>query len=1194
MSRIHSFGLSLGLGSALAIAFWAADAGVWALLLGNGTFYEGLFEPGAGRLWLRGAAALFIAGASLLGGRMRSSSSGVEKRAGHLESILRSSTGMAVVAADLDLRITYFNPMAEEIFGYKAEEVLGRTVQELHAREKVSPERFKRAMERVVKGGECSYRIVRERDGNKRIIESKVAGIRDDEGVLRGFVLTSRDISEEQRIEDEHHRFQCAVEQSPNTVVITNTKGEIEYVNHKFTELTGYTREEVIGRNPRILKSGKHTPEFYKDLWDTITSGREWRGEILNKKKNGELYWVSASISPITDENGRITHFISVKEDITERKHSEEALKRSEARLREAEQVARLGHWELDLTTNRLYWSDEVYRIFGLEPSGFDASYEAFLELVHPEDRDFVNRAFRESVEKRKPYEVVHRLLLKDGTVKYVNERCVTIYDDQGRPLRSLGTVLDVTESKRNEEALKRSFSIQSVINKLLRLSMEDISLERMLECTLDMIISIPWLSVESMGGIWLVDEESGALELKAGRGLPPGLEKTCTVVPRNTCLCGEAAGTGKVVFASCLDHRHRTVYEGMTPHGHYCVPIKGPEGVMGVINMFLKEGHHRDDAEEQFLISISDILAGLVRRHRAEKALRESEERFHRISSAAQDAIIMVDSEGRISYWNPASERIFGYTSTEAVGRPLRELVIPDCHLDVFRDGFEKFTGTGRGPVLGRTLELRARRKNGAEFPVEVSISSVKIKGVWHAIAILRDITERKESEEMVRRMAYYDCLTGLPNRTLLMDRINQVLLMEERHRLLAALFFIDLDRFKDINDTLGHVAGDELLKAVSERLRSKSRKSDTVARLGGDEFVVLVQDIGKVEDVTKVAEYILGLFDEPFRVRGREFFVTASMGVSIYPHDGKDPETLLKNADVAMYRAKEEGRNSFVFYTPAMNESAARRLELESRLYRAVEREEFLLHYQPQLDTNTGEVIGVEALLRWNDRQRGLIPPGEFISAAEDTGLIVPIGWWALARACTQGRIWSEKGLKPVNVAVNLSVRQFRQKDFIERLASVLNDTGMDPSRLELEFTESTIMEDTEVTIEMLKRLKAMGVRLTIDDFGTGYSSLEYLKRMPIDMLKIAQSFVRDIATSKDDVLIATTIIRIAHSLNIEVIAEGVETEEQLQILRNLNCDKIQGYIFSRPLPADEVEYFLRNGKRVVLQSGLRRCRR
>ncbi len=1118
-------------------------------------------------------------------------------------------------------------------------------------------------------------------------------------------------VSEERRIEAELRRFQRVVEQSPSTVVITNTKGEIEYVNPKFTDLTGYTREEVMGKNPRILKSGEHPPEFYRELWQTITSGKQWRGEFLNKKKNGELYWESASISPITDDNGRITHFIGIKEDITERKLALEALKKSEARLREAEQVARLGHWELDLTTNRLYWSDEVYRIFGLRPEEFGASYEAFLDAVHPQDRDEVHRAYTESVRERTTYDIVHRIVLKDGAVRYVNERCRTIYDRGGRPLRSIGTVLDVTERRKNEEALKRSFSIQSVINKLLRLSMEDIPIERMLESTLDLIISMPWLSVESMGGIWLVDEDTGKLVLRAGRGLPCSIEKICGEVPFGKCLCGRAADTGRVVYSSCLNDMPETGCEGVTPHGHYCVPIKGHEGVMGVVNMFLREGHSRDDAEEQFLLSVTDILAGIIRRHRAEKALRESErkyrtlienssdcichldldgrciymnpgglringfkgieevlgcdssamvkeayrplvndaierarrgetvrlryesltadgrslwwdstitpirddgarvvslvklsrdvtdrvraeealreseEKFHSISSAAQDAIIMTDGSGKISYWNPASERIFGYKSEEAVGKDLQRLIVPRDRSSVFENGIESFKDKGRGPVPGKTLELTALRKNGAEFPVEVSVSAVKIKGALCAIGILRDITGRKESEETIRRMAYHDCLTGLPNRTLLMDRIKQVLLMEERHGLLAALFFLDLDRFKDINDTLGHVAGDELLKAVAERLRGRCRKSDTVARLGGDEFVLLAQDLARVEDATKVAEGILSIFDEPFHIKGREFFVTASMGISIYPHDGRDAVTLLKNADIAMYRAKEQGRKSFIFYTSAMNERTARRLDIESRLHRAIEREEFVLHYQPQLDTGTGEVIGVEALLRWKDGDRGIISPGEFIPVAEDTGLIVPIGWWVLRTACRQGRIWQDRGLEYLNVAVNLSLHQFRQKDFVGRLARLIEDTGMDPRRLELEFTESVVMEDTELTMEMLERLKAMGVRLTIDDFGTGYSSLEYLKRMPIDMLKIAQSFVRDITTNKDDALIATAIIRIAHSLNIEVIAEGVETQEQLDMFKNLRCDKIQGYLFSRPLPVDEVEGFLKRRKKTPL---------
>ena len=564
-----------------------------------------------------------------------------------------------------------------------------------------------------------------------------------------------------------------------------------------------------------------------------------------------------------------------------------------------------------------------------------------------------------------------------------------------------------------------------------------------------------------------------------------------------------------------------------------------------------------------------------------AEEELLESEEKFRKISSSAQDAIVMMDSEGDITYWNPASEKIFGYSYEDAVGKDLHALIVPQYQQNAFKEGFERFKQTGKGPVLGKTIELSALRKNGTEFPVEVSISAVPIKGKWHSIGIIRDITERKRSEETIRHMAYHDHLTGLPNRLLLNDRLEQALAMGRRHKSLVAILFLDIDRFKVINDTLGHAVGDELIKAVAQRLKKHLRDTDTVARLGGDEYTVLLQDVNGIESVTRVVENIFAIFKEPFDIKGHELFLTASIGISVYPDDGTDSETLLKNADIAMYMAKDEGRNAYRFYTTAMNARTIERLELENGLRKAIERDELLLHYQPQIDIGTGEVVGVETLVRWHERERGIIrQPADFIPIAEETGLIVPIGEWVLRKACEENRKWQDKGLKPVRIAVNLSLRQFKQKDFVKAVSGIIKDTALAPEYLELELTESIVMKDGESTIEALRELKAMGIRLSIDDFGTGYSSLVYLKRMPIDVLKIDISFVRDITTDPDDAAIADTIIRMAHSLKLEVIAEGVETREQLEFLRNLQCDKFQGFLISRPVTSAEVEEFLAKG--------------
>jgi diguanylate cyclase (GGDEF)-like protein len=437
----------------------------------------------------------------------------------------------------------------------------------------------------------------------------------------------------------------------------------------------------------------------------------------------------------------------------------------------------------------------------------------------------------------------------------------------------------------------------------------------------------------------------------------------------------------------------------------------------------------------------------------------------------------------------------------------------------------------------------------------------------------------ERKQAEERVRHLAHYDELTRLPNRTMFNERLGHAIAHARRTERSLAVLFIDLDRFKNINDTLGHEAGDGVLREVADRLRSCLRESDTVGRLGGDEFVVLIEEPPQPLNASMVAQKILAALGTPFSVQAQEFHVTASIGISSYPNDGADLQTLMKNADIAMYRAKEQGKNNFQFYSAHINLHSIERLTLESSLRRALERDEFLLHYQPKLDIGSGRITGVEALVRWQQPAQGLIPPAQFIQLAEETGLIVPIGEWVLKTACAQNRAWQERGWPPVRIAVNLSPRQFAHENLVEDVARVLQQTGLDPAFLELEITEGVVMHNPEQAVILLKRLKALGIHLSIDDFGTGYSSLNYLKRFPLDTLKIDRTFIRDLPGDSDDAAITQAIIAMAHSLRLSVVAEGVETAEQLSFLRDYKCDEIQGYYFCKPQPESDIAPLLRD---------------
>jgi diguanylate cyclase (GGDEF)-like protein len=449
---------------------------------------------------------------------------------------------------------------------------------------------------------------------------------------------------------------------------------------------------------------------------------------------------------------------------------------------------------------------------------------------------------------------------------------------------------------------------------------------------------------------------------------------------------------------------------------------------------------------------------------------------------------------------------------------------------------------------------------------------------GIANIEGTLIDITERKVAEERVQSLAYYDALTGLPNRILLHDRLSKALSTARRQNHKVALLFLDLDRFKIVNDSLGHSVGDLLLQEIAGRLKSVAREQDTIARLGGDEFLIVLTNVKDIPGAAVAVERFMDAMTPEFVLQGHSFSISCSLGISIFPEHGADSETLIKNADAAMYSAKERGRNNFQFFTADMNAEAVKRLTLENGLRPALERKELFLVYQPQMDVVTGKITGLEALLRWQHPELGLVPPDQFIGIAENTGMILPIGEWVLRTACSQARRWQEEGLRPVQVAVNVSAVQFRQEGFCQLIRKVLHETGLGAHHLELELTESLLLANADVTFSVLQELKAMGLTLAIDDFGTGYSSFSYLRQFRVSKLKIDRSFIRDVAVNPDDAAITSAIISMAKSLNLKVIAEGVENEAQMAFLRAHQCDEIQGYYFSKPLPVDKVADKLR----------------
>ena len=797
---------------------------------------------------------------------------------------------------------------------------------------------------------------------------------------------------------------------------------------------------------------------------------------------------------------------------------AEKALETSNRFFSTLAKISPVGIFRTDAQGNCVYVSERWCEIAGMAQD--DALGEGWAQAIHLDDREQVVQAWNTSTQIRQNFSREYRFQQPNGITRWVLGQAAAEWGATGELIGYVGTITDITQSKQTEEELQKFFNlapdllcISSFDGDFLKINS---SWQRTLGYSEQEILSTPLLEL-------IHPDDKDSTIKRMAQGMTVG---------------------ATIQFNSryrCKDGSYKWLEWTAAP-----------------------------DVDKRLIFaSARDVTA----RKQAKEALQESEARYRYLFQANPHPMWIYDLETlRFLAVNNAAVAHYGYSLGEFLTMTIKD-IRPSGDIQPLLEKLSHLDKTN----INISGIWRHLKKNGTLIDVEITSHRLNFGGSDARLVLINDITERKHAEERIQHLAHFDSLTGLPNRSLLGDRVSQAIRMAQRNHDKLAMLFVDLDHFKNINDTLGHRIGDGLLTEIAKRLKSVVREEDTVARLGGDEFVLLLPRTD-ADGAAHVAEKLLEAVAQRYQIEQYELVITTSIGIAIYPNDGMDFDSLTRCADVAMYRGKRDGRNNFRFFTAEMQASSVRKLQLENALRRALERDQLRLHYQPQASIEDGCLIGAEALLRWQHPELGMVSPAEFIPIAEDSGLILSIGEWVLRTAVRQLKTWMDTGIAPMIIAVNLSAVQFRQPQLLKLVTQILKEEGLPPQYLELELTEGVTVNDPPTAVTVMNNLHEHGIRMSIDDFGTGYSSLSYLKRFHVYKLKIDQSFVRDIAEDLEDKTIVKAIINLAKGLGLRTIAEGVETKEQLEFLRENGCDEIQGYYYSKPLPADQFEAFVR----------------
>jgi len=1113
--------------------------------------------------------------------------------------------GVGITRVDLDGVLVEVNQKFCEMLGYAREELLGKRVKDVthpddYGEGASHRENLKRGSSRSISG---EKRFLR-KDGTVMWARRTMSTACDPTGKPIYVISIVEDITERKRAEaalrESEERFRATFENAPVGIMHTSLEdNRILRVNPKLCELLGFSPDELLGVTTddilhpdyRGTDRAKYRERMLKGELDSYSSERVF------VRKDGSSLWVDRTVSLARDATGKPLYFIRIVEDITERKRAGAEVAGERALLRMI----------IDTVPDFIYVKDADGR--------FSVANKAWLKERNLGEGDIVGKTVFDIF----PDELSRRMAEQDAGVmrtgtpimdleqrvvlrapeggrsipRWFSITKVPMRDASGKIIGTIGTSREITERRLSAQRREMEHTIAAV---LADATTVEVALPKVIQTIcegLDWDCGFHWSWDRSSELLrcqehWVRPAEAMDEFVQASLGMVNEAPVAVATTPSGGLVRRVWAGAKPVWLpdvARMPDFRRAPAAQRADLHGAFAFPIMMEGRPWGVMEFFSHEIREPDEALLQIVRAIGNQIGQFIRRKVTEQALRESEEQFRQVAEHIPQVFWICEADRhRAVYVSPAYQELTGIGPETLKSRAhgWLDFVHPDDRQQVMTA--RKEAATGRYDQTFRIIrpDGAMRWVRDRAFPVYAADGSV-----YRIAGICEDITEKKTAEERLSQLAHFDILTGLPNRALYLDRMLQAMTLARRHDRATGVMFLDLDRFKLANDTLGHSAGDQLLKQVGERLATCVREGDTVGRFGGDEFGIILADMRSPEDARLVAQKVLDVLQSPFVLEGHEVFITASVGISLYPADSDDEVELMKNADAAMYRAKESGRNRYEFYSKEMNARSLQRFQLESNLRRALERGEFLLHYQPKASLATRGITGFEALLRWAPGGQKLVSPADFVPLLEDTGLILPVGEWVIEAACRQLVIWRGAGVRPVPVAINLSARQFRDKNLATTVERILSAHDVDPRFIEIEITESSLMASTDEAVRTLSHLKSLGLRLSVDDFGTGYSSLAYLRRFPLDTLKIDRSFVSEVTTNADGANITRAVIGMSHNLGLNVVAEGVETEAQLAFLYAAGCGEMQGYYFSRPLPAEESLRWLRENR--LLRGGV-----